>query len=98
MEGQYLQLIAAPAPSSGGRSGFIIGRKVSTRAVDRNRLRRKLRELLRELPASADRYDLVLRVKRGRSRDEQDAATSEAQRLLDHLVAADADAPTEARA
>lgn len=87
MEGHYLQIIAAPAPEDGGRSGFIIGRKVSPRAVDRNRIRRKLREVLRALPASADRFDLVLRVKRGRSRDEQDAATDEARRLLTALVA-----------
>ncbi len=92
MEGQYLQLIVAPAPEDGGRSGFIIGRKVSPRAVDRNRIRRKLREVLRALPAAADRYDLVLRVKRGRSRREQDAATEEARRLLGELVAAAADA------
>lgn len=87
MEGQYLQLIAAPAPQGGGRCGFIIGRKVSPRAVDRNRIRRKLREVLRALPAAADRFDLVLRVKRGRTRDEQDAATEEARRLLARWVA-----------
>jgi len=89
MEGQYLQLIAAPAPQSGGRSGFIIGRKVSPRAVDRNRIRRKLREVLRALPAAAGRFDFVLRVKRGRTREEQDAATEEAQRLLARWVAGD---------
>lgn len=87
MEGQYLQIIVAPAPAEGGRSGFIIGRKVSTRAVDRNRIRRKLREVLRTLPATADCYDLVLRVVRGRTRDEQDAATAEAVQLLARLVA-----------
>ncbi len=86
MEGQYLQLIVAAAPTTGGRSGFIIGRKVSPRAVDRNRIRRKLREVLRTLPASAERYDLVLRVKRGRTRAEQEAATAEAARLLARLV------------
>ncbi len=86
MEGQYLQLIVAPAPATGGRSGFIVGRKVSRRAVDRNRIRRKLREALRVLPMSADRFDLVLRVKRGRTRAEQDAAAAEAVRLLARLV------------
>lgn len=87
MEGQYLELIVAAAPPGGGRSGFIIGRKVSPRAVDRNRIRRKLREALRELPVSADRFDLVLRVKRGRTRVEQDAAATEAGRLLARLGA-----------
>ena len=87
MEGHHIQIIAAPAPEDGGRSGFIIGRKVSPRAVDRNRIRRKLREVLRALPATADCFDLVLRVKRGRTRPEQDAATEEARHLLDELLA-----------
>lgn len=90
MEGLYLQIIVAPAPDTGGRSGFIIGRKVSPRAVDRNRIRRKLREVLRALPAAADRFDLVLRVTRGRTRVDQDAATAEATRMLARLVAGEA--------
>lgn len=97
MEGQYLQIIVAPAPATGGRSGFIIGRKVSPRAVDRNRIRRKLREVLRTLPASADGYDLVLRVVRGRTRDEQDAVAREAAQLLARLVAGEHPAARSAR-
>jgi ribonuclease P protein component len=87
MEGHYLQLIVAKAPAEGGRTGFIIGRKVSKRAVDRNRIRRKLREVLRALPVAADRFDLVLRVTRAKNKLEQDAATAEAARLLDALIA-----------
>lgn len=87
MEGQYLQIIVAPAPPEGGRTGFIIGRKVSVRAVDRNRIRRKLREVVRVLPPTAARVDLVLRVVRGKTRAEQDAATDEARRLLARLIA-----------
>jgi len=93
MEGKYLQIIVAPAPVEGGRTGFIIGRKVSVRAVDRNRIRRKLREVVRALPMAADRFDVVLRVTRGKTRAEQDAATLEAVQLLARLTA---DAPTSA--
>ena len=86
VEGLYLQLIVAPAPASGGRIGYIIGRKVSTRAVDRNRIRRKLREAVRAQPDATRAHDVVLRVTRARNRVEQDAAALEAARLLGELV------------
>ena len=82
----YLQLIVATAPATGGRIGYIIGRKVSPRAVDRNRIRRKLREAVRAQPEAAREHDIVLRVTRARSRAEQDAAALEAARLLADLV------------
>jgi ribonuclease P protein component len=86
VEGLYLTLIAAPAPPSGGRCGYVISRKVAPRAVDRNRLRRKLREALRAQPAAVARHDVVMRVTRARNRVEQDAATAEASRLLAELA------------
>ncbi len=87
-EGRFLQLVAAPAATRPGRTGYVISRKTLPRAVDRNRLRRKLRELVRALrPAVAD-FDIILRVKRCANRVEQDAATAEAQRLLSALLAA----------
>ena len=85
MEGLYLTLIATPAPPGAGRTGFVISRKVSSRAVDRNRLRRKLREVLRDSAVTAS-HDVVLRVSRARNRIEQDAATHEAARLLATLA------------
>jgi ribonuclease P protein component len=88
IEGLYLQLIVAPAPASGGRSGYVIGRKVAPRAVDRNRIRRKLREAVRALPAATLRHDVVLRVTRARNRAEQDAAALEASRFLAELALA----------
>lgn len=86
IEGLYLQLIVATAPATGGRVGYIIGRKVSPRAVDRNRIRRKLREAVRAQPEAAREHDIVLRVTRARSKAEQDAAALEAARLLADLV------------
>ena len=82
VEGLYLTLIVAPAPASGGRTGYIISRKVLPRAVDRNRVRRKLREALRAIPDATAHHDVVLRVTRARSRAEQDAAAKEAARFL----------------
>lgn len=85
VEGLYLTLIAAANPD-GGRCGYVISRKVAPRAVDRNRLRRKLREALRAQPAAMERHDIVLRVTRARNRVEQDAAAAEAARLLTELA------------
>jgi ribonuclease P protein component len=86
IEGLYLELIVAPAPATGGRSGYIIGRKVAARAVDRNRIRRKLREAVRAHADATREHDVVLRVTRARNRAEQDAAALEAARLLAELA------------
>lgn len=70
-EGQYVQVVYAPARSpasapsaSAGRVGFVIGRKVLPRAVDRNRLKRMLREFLRASRPAVGAFDLVIRLKR----------------------------------
>jgi ribonuclease P protein component len=81
-----VQLVAAPAAARPGRTGYVIGRKVSTRAVDRNRIRRKLREVIRPLRPVLVGYDLIVRVKRAANRVEQDAAVLEAQALLATLT------------
>ena len=86
IEGLYVQLIVAKAPATGGRTGYIIGRKVAPRAVDRNRIRRKLREAVRAQAGAIDDHDVVLRVTRASSRAEQDAAALEAARLLAELA------------
>jgi ribonuclease P protein component len=86
VEGLYLTLVVAPAAASGGRTGYVIGRKISHRAVDRNRIRRKLREIERVLRPQLAAFDVIVRVKRARNRAEQDAAAEEAQRLLASLV------------
>lgn len=85
VEGSYLQLIVAPANGI-GRIGFVIGRKTLARAVDRNRIRRKLREVLRAQRAALRAYDIIVRVKRAASRADQDAATAEARLLLETLA------------
>ena len=85
-DGRYLQVVAAPASKPPGRAGFVIGRKVSVRAVDRNRIRRKLREVVRALRPGLLAFDLILRVKQAGNRVEQDAAAREAHDLLAALA------------
>ena len=82
-----MQLVAATAAHAPGRVGFVIGRKALPRAVDRNRLRRCLREAVRAMRPALASYDVILRVKGVMNRTELDAAVSEGARLLATLVA-----------
>ena len=82
-----MQLVAAAAAQTPGRIGYVIGRKTLPRAVDRNRLRRRLRETVRAMRPALMPYDVILRVKKVANRMELDAAVSEAASLLQALVA-----------
>ena len=82
-----MQVVATAAARTPGRVGYVIGRKTLPRAVDRNRLRRCLRETVRALRPSIIGFDVIVRVKRAGNRAEIDAAIAEAGRLLAALVA-----------
>lgn len=83
-----MQLISVPAAQGAtqGRAGFIVGRKAMPRAVDRNRLKRKLREFLRG-HAGWRGFDIVLRVRQSLPSDAIDAAVAEARTLVVALAA-----------
>ena len=81
MLAQLLDQRGAVEAEQGGGLGA-----VAARAVDRNRLRRKLREVVRAQRASLPDLDVIVRVKRAKGRAEQDAATAEAARLLASLA------------
>ena len=85
-DAHFLQLIAAPAAPSAGRVGYVIGRKMMRRAVDRNRLRRKLRESVRGARPAIDAFDIILRVRRAVARSDIPAANAESHRLLARLA------------
>jgi len=80
-------LIAAPAAQSPGRVGYVIGRKLMRRAVDRNRLRRRLRESMRAARPAIEAFDIILRVKRPVSRSGIEAANAESRQLLARTIA-----------
>jgi ribonuclease P protein component len=87
-DGRFLQLIAVRASEAPGRVGYVIGRKSMRLAVDRNRLRRRLRERVRVArPALAD-WDVIVRVRRTVLRRDIAAAVDEATLLIGRLAGA----------
>jgi ribonuclease P protein component len=88
LDGRYLQLVAAPAAQSIGRIGYVIGRKSMPRAVDRNRLRRRLREIVRAARPSLDAFDVIVRVKSPVAPAEVSLAAAEGARLMQKLLGA----------
>ncbi len=87
IEGRYLQLVAMPAARVPGRTGFVIGGKALPRAVDRNRIRRQLREIVRAHRPALNAFDCILRVKAVPKPLDHHAVSGEAPRLLATLLA-----------
>jgi ribonuclease P protein component len=75
-------LIAAPAAQVPGRIGYVIARKAIRRAVDRNRLRRRLRECVRAARPAIEAFDIILRVRKPVQRAEIACAAAECPHLL----------------
>ena len=85
-QGRWIELVVAPAERAPGRAGLVVGRKALARAVDRNYLKRRVREALRSArPAIAD-YDLIVRLKRPAPGPELAQAAAEAGRLIAALA------------
>jgi ribonuclease P protein component len=80
-EGEFLQLVAAPAAHSCGRVGFVIGSNTLPRAVDRNRVRRMLRVVVRDVRPAISGLDVIVRIKRAR-RSEFPQIVGEARRMF----------------
>jgi len=85
-EGSRLQLLARATAGDTVRVGFVIGKKLLGRAVDRNRLKRMLREHVRKRSPAIGGFDLIVRLRQPCPSAELVAAASELQTLLDALV------------
>ena len=86
-DGRFLQLLAAPAGASCGRVGYIIARRSIPLAVDRNRLRRRLREAMRAARPAVCEFDVILRVRAPVPRASVLAAAHEGAGLIARLLA-----------
>lgn len=86
VEGEYLQLLVAPSSSSTGKVGYVIGKQQLPRAVDRNRLRRAMREAVRRRRPAINAFDVVLRLRRPCLSAAIRALALEAGSLLDKLT------------
>ena len=84
-EGERLQLLALPATGPVGRVAFVIGKKLLARAVDRNRLKRMLREAVRRRRRVTAAFDVVLRLRQPCPAAELPLTAAEAGSLLDRL-------------
>lgn len=84
----FLQLIAAPAAQDPGRVGYVISSKVMRHAVDRNRLRRRLRETVRRSRPALAAFDIILRVRKRVDRADIPVAVAESATLLAGLTRA----------
>jgi ribonuclease P protein component len=86
-QGRWIELVVASAVRDPGRVGLVVGRKALPRAVDRNRFKRKLREVLRRERVHLRDYDLIVRLKRPAPGPELDAAIEEADGMIGLLRA-----------
>jgi len=64
----------------------VISGKAMPRAVDRNRLRRRLRETARAARPALESYDVIVRVKRSVAPEEIAGAAAEGAALLRKLL------------
>lgn len=77
---------ALPNAGNGPRLGLIVGKKAAPRSVDRNRVKRLIRIVHRELTAELDALDVVVQL-RGSPRSSDNAALfKELQELLRGLL------------
>jgi len=74
--------------------GFVVSGKTLPRAVDRNRLRRLLREFLRATRPDLTAFDLVIRLKRPVTREALADVAQEATALIREAIR---NAPAPAR-
>lgn len=82
--GDFLQIYAKPNNINCPRLGLIVAKKIARRAVDRNRVKRLLREFFRvnQQNQVIVNMDWVIRLRRPITRDDTRRLTTEAKTLM----------------
>ena len=70
--------------------GYVIGRKAMPRAVDRNRLRRRLREGMRAARPAIEHFDIIVRVRRPLPREAIGEAVRAVREMIGRLLGGEA--------
>ncbi len=84
IHGEYFSLTVTPLPSSKGpRAACVVSKKVSARAVDRNRIERRCREALRPLLSKITKPEAFLFYAK---REAREASTSDVARDVEKLL------------
>lgn len=76
-----------PTPGARARLGLAVGRRVSKRAVDRNRLKRLVREHFRLAAGGLPSFDLVVTAKPGAAAATRAALHADLERLFRRVAA-----------
>ena len=85
---RYFRLYVRPNDLSQARIGIIASRRVAPRAVDRNRVKRMVREVFRTMARRPGGMDIVVELRRCPRQASHAAARLELYRLLEELSAA----------
>ena len=83
---RYFTAYVKPNGLPHARIGIIASRRVARRAVDRNRMKRMVRELFRTMPERLVGVDIVVQVRRCSPRGSSAAARAELARLLEEFA------------
>ena len=84
--GEFFRIFARPNNLAYSRLGFIVAVKVERLAVNRNRVKRLLRELIRAKHQQLSGLDFVVRLQRGFSFEDSPRARAEADILITQLL------------
>jgi len=84
---RYFRLYVRRNGLSQARIGIIASRRVAPRAVDRNRMKRMVREAFRAMARRPAGVDLVVELRRYPARASRGTARAELARLLEEVAA-----------
>lgn len=83
--GEYFQLFGRPNGLANARIGLVVSRKVAKQAVQRNYMKRVVREFFRHNRSNYSGIDIVVRVRQRFGRDTRPAALAELASMIHKL-------------